>query len=98
MTLSGYFCRDIRIKQHRSARARASEESVISLSPTAVLYRAYEAHAAEKTVLRGSQTAEAVLPAIDACARSRHAGIYARRTQWHSGRSRAYASLSGLVV
>ena len=96
MTLSGYFCRDIRIKQHRSARARASEESVIS--PTAVLYRAYEAHGAEKTVLRGSQTAEAVLPAIDACARSRHAGIYARRTQWHSGRSRAYASLSGLVV
>ena len=92
MTLSGYFCRDIRIKQHRSARARASEESALAIS-VGVLYRAYEAHGAEKTVLRGSQTTEAKLPAGGACARSRHAGIYARRTQWHFGRSRAYLPL-----
>ena len=55
-----------------------------------VLYCAYEAHGAEKTVLRGSQTTEAVLPAMDACARSRHAGIYARRTQRHFSRSQGY--------
>jgi len=55
-----------------------------------VFYCAYEAHGAEKTVLRGSQTTEAVLPAMDACARSRHAGIYARRTQRHFSRSQGY--------
>jgi len=53
-----------------------------------VLYCAYEAHGAGKTVLRGSQTTEAKLPAVGACARSRHAGIYARRTQWHFSTSR----------
>ena len=53
-----------------------------------VLYCAYEAHGAGKTVLRGSQTTEAKLPAVGACARSRHAGIYACRTQWHFSRSR----------
>ena len=58
-----------------------------------VLYCAYEAHGAQKTVLRGSKTIEAVLPAVSACARSRHAGIYARRTQRHFSRSQDYESL-----
>ena len=33
-------------------------------------------------VLRGSKTTEAVLPAVDACARSRHAGTL-RVSHWH---------------
>ena len=55
--------------------------------------------AVTRTVLRlgGSQTTEAarvpvlwlpgIVPAVDACARSRHAGIYGRRTQRHFSRS-----------
>ena len=58
-----------------------------------VLYCVYEAHGAQKTVLRGSQAIEAVLPAVDACARSRHAGIYARRIQRHFSRSQDYKPL-----
>ena len=58
-----------------------------------VLYCAYEAHGAQKAVLRGSETIEAVLPAVDACARSRHAGIYARHTQRHFSRSQDYKPL-----
>ena len=40
-----------------------------------------------------ARAAEAVRPAVDARARSRHAGIYACRTPQHFIRSRAYASL-----
>ena len=59
-----------------------------------VLYCVYaSAHGAQKTVLRGSETIEAVLPAVSACARSRHAGIYARRTQRHFSRSQDYKPL-----
>ena len=58
-----------------------------------VLHCAYEAHGAQKTVLRGSKTIEAVLPAVSACARSRHAGIYARRTQCNFSRSQDYKPL-----
>jgi len=78
MTLSDCFCRDIRIKQHLAARTRASEERKRRAASYIVRTKAY---GAEETVLRASQTAEAVLPAVGACARSRHAGIYARRTQ-----------------
>ena len=78
--------------QHWAARTRASEESARG-ARRLISSRAYEAHGAEKTVLRGSQTTEAKLPAVGACARSRHAGIYARRTQRHFSRSQDYESL-----
>ena len=37
-----------------------------------------------------AQTSEAVPSAVNACARSRHACIYARRTPWHFSRSQDY--------
>lgn len=75
--------------QQRTPRRRASEESTTSAGSYIVRTR----RAASTLSSAAAQTTEAVRPAVDARARSRHAGIYARRNPLHFGRPRAYASL-----
>jgi len=74
--------------QHKRGHLKRAHEA-----PHVLYYVYASAHGAQKTVLRGSQAIEAVLPAVDACARSRHAGIYARRIQRHFSRSQDYKPL-----
>lgn len=75
--------------QQRTPRRRASEESTTSAGSYIVRTR----RAASTLSSAAAQTTEAVRPAVDARARSRHAGIYARRNLLDFGRPRAYASL-----